>query len=72
MSPPDAYTVKLPVFEGPFDLLFHLIKKEELDIWSVSIAAITEQYLVLPAVDEGVKLRYCQRVSSHGSDAAGV
>ncbi|HOB28383.1 MAG: segregation/condensation protein A [Dethiobacteria bacterium] len=46
MSPPDAYTVKLPVFEGPFDLLFHLIKKEELDIWSVSIAAITEQYLV--------------------------
>ncbi len=39
------YTVKLPAFEGPFDLLFHLIKKAEVDIWSVSIAEITEQYL---------------------------
>ncbi len=38
-------TIKLPVFEGPFDLLFHLVKKAELDIWSVSIASITEQYL---------------------------
>lgn len=38
-------TIKLPIFEGPFDLLFHLVKKAELDIWSVSIAAITEQYL---------------------------
>lgn len=40
-----ACTIKLPVFEGPFDLLFHLVKKAELDIWSVSIASITEQYL---------------------------
>lgn len=39
------YKIKLPVFEGPFDLLFHLIKKEEVDIWSISIAAITAQYL---------------------------
>ena len=39
------YTIKLPVFEGPFDLLFHLIKKAELDIWSISIAEITDQYL---------------------------
>lgn len=38
-------TIKLPVFEGPFDLLFHLVKKAEVDIWSVSIAEITEQYL---------------------------
>lgn len=40
-----AYTIKLPTFEGPFDLLFHLIKKAEVDIWSVSIAEITAQYL---------------------------
>jgi segregation and condensation protein A len=40
-----SYTVRLPVFEGPFDLLFHLIKKAELEIWSISIAEITEQYL---------------------------
>lgn len=40
-----ACTIKLPVFEGPFDLLFHLVKKAQLDIWSVSISSITEQYL---------------------------
>jgi len=40
-----SYTIKLPVFEGPFDLLFHLVKKAQLDIWEVSIFKITEQYL---------------------------
>lgn len=45
MPPEAACTIKLPVFEGPFDLLFHLVKKAELDIWSISIASITEQYL---------------------------
>lgn len=40
-----AYQIKLPTFEGPFDLLFHLIRKAEVDIWSISIADITEQYL---------------------------
>ncbi len=39
------YKIKLPAFEGPFDLLFHLIKKAEVDIWSISIADITDQYL---------------------------
>ncbi len=45
MAEQTEYKIKLPTFEGPFDLLFHLIKKAELDIWSVSIADITEQYL---------------------------
>lgn len=40
-----GYMIKIPVFEGPFDLLFHLVKKAEVDIWSVSIAEITAQYL---------------------------
>lgn len=40
-----GYKIKLPIFEGPFDLLFHLIKKAEVDIWAISIAEITEQYL---------------------------
>jgi len=40
-----SYKVKLPVFEGPFDLLFHLVQKQEIDIWSISIAEITDQYL---------------------------
>ncbi len=39
------YKIVIPAFEGPFDLLFHLIKKSEVDIWSVSIAEITGQYL---------------------------
>ena len=40
-----TYQVKLRVFEGPFDLLLHLIAKRELDIYVVSLASITEEYL---------------------------
>jgi len=40
-----TYKVHLPVFEGPFDLLLHLIAKRELDIYEVSLATITEEYL---------------------------
>jgi len=39
------YTVKLETFEGPFDLLFHLIEKSKVDIYNIPIAQITEQYL---------------------------
>ncbi|XPS86118.1 ScpA: segregation and condensation protein A [Desulfosarcina variabilis str. Montpellier] len=40
------YRVKLEnVFEGPMDLLVHLIKKAEVDIYDIPIAQITEQYL---------------------------
>ncbi len=38
-------TIKLDAFEGPLDLLLHLIKKEEIDIRNIPIARITEQYL---------------------------
>jgi segregation and condensation protein A len=38
-------TIHLDAFEGPLDLLLHLIKKEEIDIWNIPIAHITEQYL---------------------------
>jgi segregation and condensation protein A len=40
-----GYQVQLGFFEGPLDLLLHLIKKEELDIYDIPIAKITEQYL---------------------------
>lgn len=40
-----AYQIRLEVFEGPFDLLFHLIEKNEVDIHDIPIARITEQYL---------------------------
>jgi len=39
------YTVRLETFEGPLDLLLHLIRKNELDIMDIPIALITEQYL---------------------------
>lgn len=39
------YHVKLEVFEGPFDLLLHLIRKNEMDICAVSLSEITGQYL---------------------------
>ena len=40
-----SYKVKLDVFEGPLDLLLYLIKKNEIDIYDIPIASITEQYL---------------------------
>jgi segregation and condensation protein A len=44
-STPDAFPVKLSNFEGPLDLLLHLIRKHELDIHDIPIAVITAQYL---------------------------
>ena len=40
-----AYAVKLSVFEGPLDLLLHLIRQNEVEITDIPIAAISEQYL---------------------------
>jgi segregation and condensation protein A len=40
-----SYQVKLGVFEGPLDLLLHLIRKNELDIYDIPIAMITQQYM---------------------------
>ena len=39
------YRIKLPVFEGPLDLLLFLIRKNELDIYDIPIATVTRQYL---------------------------
>jgi len=40
-----TYKVKLEVFEGPLDLLLYLIKKEEINIYDIPVARITDQYL---------------------------
>lgn len=40
-----SYRVKLEIFEGPLDLLLHLIKKEEVDIYDIPVARITDEYL---------------------------
>jgi len=39
------YKVKLEIFEGPLDLLLYLIKRDELDIYEISLERITRQYL---------------------------
>lgn len=40
-----TYQVRLPVFDGPLDLLLHLIEREKLDISAVSLAQVTDQFL---------------------------
>jgi segregation and condensation protein A len=55
-SSPDAYQVKLASFEGPLDLLIHLIRKHELDIYDIPIALITEQYLAYIAMLQELNL----------------
>ncbi|MGH9026919.1 MAG: segregation and condensation protein A [Acidimicrobiia bacterium] len=40
-----AYEVRTDAFEGPFDLLLHLILKEEVDLWEISLLPIVDAYL---------------------------
>ena len=40
-----TYTIKLPQFEGPFDLLLFFIERDELDIYDIPISKITEDFL---------------------------
>src|SRR5258708_2622000 len=39
------YVVHLPVFEGPLDLLLHLIEKRQMEITTISLLAVTDQYI---------------------------
>ena len=39
------YEIKLEIFEGPMDLLLHLIRKNKVDIYDIPIALIMDQYL---------------------------
>ena len=52
------YKVKLEIFEGPLDLLLHLIHKNEVDIFDIPISTITDQYLeyldMMKALEMGV------------------
>lgn len=41
----DVYNIKLPVFEGPLDLLLHLIRENKIDIYDIPISFITGRYL---------------------------
>ena len=50
------YTIKLPVFEGPLDLLLHLIREHTLDIYDIPIAEVTNQYLHYLSLMESLDL----------------
>jgi segregation and condensation protein A len=52
----DGYAVKLPVFEGPLDLLLHLIRQNEVEITEIPIAQIGSQYLEYLSVMQEVNL----------------
>ena len=43
-----AIPIKINVFEGPLDLLLHLIEKNKIDIYDIPIVEITDQYMVFP------------------------
>ncbi len=45
MASETDYRIKLPVFEGPLDLLLFLIKKNEIDIYDIPIVSVTRQYI---------------------------
>ena len=42
-----AFDVATPVYEGPFDLLLHLILKEQVDIYEVSLSRIVDAYRIV-------------------------
>lgn len=44
-DPINPYSIKLPAFEGPLDLLLHLIRENKVDIYDIPIALITRRYL---------------------------
>ncbi len=54
--PPDALEVILEVFEGPLDLLLYLIRRQNLNILDIPIAAITQQYMKYIEIMHEIKL----------------
>ena len=68
-SSADALPVKLDNFEGPLDLLLHLIKKNEVNIHDIPIALITAQYLDAIELMQELESRRRRRVPRDGGDA---
>lgn len=54
--PPDAMKVFLEAFEGPLDFLLYLIRKQNLDILDIPIAAVTQQYMEYIDLMQGLSL----------------
>ncbi len=58
--PPDALRLFLESFEGPFDLLLYLIRRQRLDLNEISVAAVTDQYM-----------KYVDQIREHNMELAG-
>lgn len=56
MNDTEGYQVKLEQFEGPLDLLLHLINRYEIDIYDIPVAKITEQYMQYIRTMESIEL----------------
>src|ERR1700759_4408306 len=55
-SGPPAWSLELPQFEGPLDLLLHLCQKHELDVLNIPVGFVTEKYLEHLAVMQLMQL----------------
>jgi segregation and condensation protein A len=57
-----GYQVSTPVFEGPFDLLLHLVTREQVDIWDLSLSSIVDEYVAtlerMQVLDLGVATEF--------------
>ena len=45
LAPANNFAIRLPVFEGPLDLLLYLIRRNEIDIYDIPIEKVTQQYI---------------------------
>ena len=61
---------KLEKFEGPLDLLLHLIEKNKVNIYDIPIAEITDQYMEYVRQMDEENLDHGQRIPCDGGDAS--
>ena len=52
----EAFQLALPIFEGPLDLLLHLVEREELDITNLALVQVTDQYMGYLRAQENINL----------------
>jgi segregation and condensation protein A len=52
----EAFQLALPIFEGPLDLLLHLVEREELDITNLALVQVADQYMAYIASQEQINL----------------
>lgn len=52
----EGFQLALPIFEGPLDLLLHLIEREELDITNIALVQVADQYLEFIRAQENINL----------------